>query len=127
MFITDLECKLKPLLKELRPIAADYNALGIQLGILPDKIKEFETETCGQDVNRYLHEVLYRWLQEGDCKLDTLVNGLMEISHRRLAEKLKEDYKGTFVCLGCWYMWSVNHLHMQKKNCPIDARLHYLK
>ena len=26
--------------------------------------------------------------------LDTLVDGLIEISHRRLADKLKEDYKG---------------------------------
>ena len=94
LLATGLECKLKPLLKELRPIAAEYHALGIQLGILPNKLKEFETEAAGQDVKRYLREVLHRWLQEGDCKLDTLVDGLIEISHKRLAEKLKKDYKG---------------------------------
>ena len=91
----DLECKPKPLLKELRPVAANYHGLGIQLGISPAKIREFEAEASGQDVQRFLREVLDRWLG-GDPQLGVLVDGLIEIGNRRLAEKVEVDYQGRF-------------------------------
>ena len=95
----DLECKPKPLLKELRPVAAKYHGLGIQLGISPAKIREFEAEASGQDVQRFLREVLDRWLG-GDPQLGVLVDGLIEIGNRRLAEKVEVDYQGRFsTCL----------------------------
>jgi len=77
----------------LKPIAAKYHALGVQLGLTPAKIREFETEAYDQGVKLYLEQVLHRWL-DGDPQLDLLVEALIEIDNRRLAEKLKKDYAG---------------------------------
>ena len=79
----------------MKPIAAKYHALGVQLGLTPAKIREFETEAYGQGDKLYLEQVLHRWL-DGDPQMDLLVEALIEIDNRRLAEKLKEDYAGRF-------------------------------
>ena len=91
-----LELKPNALLKHLKPIAAKYHALGVQLGLTPAKIREFETEAYGQGAKLYLEQVLHRWL-DGDPQLDLLVEALIEIDNRRLAEKLKKDYAGRFL------------------------------
>ena len=92
---TGLACKPKRLLNLLKPVAASYQALGVQLGVSLDKIKEFEAESSGQDVRRYLREVLERWLGN-DPQLDLLVDALTEIGHKRLADTLETAYDGRF-------------------------------
>jgi len=44
-------------------------------------------------VKRFLREVLGQWL-ENDPQLDLLVEALIEIGNRRLAEKLETAYDG---------------------------------
>ena len=46
-------------------------------------------------MQRFLREVLDRWLG-GDPQLGVLVDGLIEIGNRRLAEKVEVDYQGRF-------------------------------
>ena len=46
-------------------------------------------------MKRFLREVLGQWL-ENDPQLDLLVEALIEIGNRRLAEKLETAYDGRF-------------------------------
>ena len=46
-------------------------------------------------MQRFLREVLDRWLG-GDPQLGVLVDGLIEIGNRRLAERVEVDYQGRF-------------------------------
>ena len=85
------------LLNVLKQVTPHYQSLGIQLGISLDKIKEFERNSAGRrTVQDCFEEMLGLWLREGDCKLDTLVKGLVQIDQRRLAGCLKERYRGKF-------------------------------
>ena len=96
MSATDLNSpkKLKLVMQELRKVAAQYHAVGIQLSIAPGVIREFEVEAGGHDVKQYLRDVIIQWLGNGDQSPDILVKSLKEIGYRRLAEKLEKDYKG---------------------------------
>ena len=75
---TDLNSpkKLKLVMQELRKVAAQYHAVGIQLSIAPGTIREFEVEAGGHDVKQYLHEVIVHWLGSCDPSPDTLVKSL---------------------------------------------------
>ena len=46
-------------------------------------------------MQQFLREVLDRWLG-GDPQLGVLVDGLIEIGNRRLAERVEVDYQGRF-------------------------------
>jgi len=78
---TDLACNPKRLLRELRPVAAKYQALGVQLGVPLAKIREFETEAGGQDVKRFLREVLGQWPLASMSQMDITRKGF-EILHQ---------------------------------------------
>ena len=85
------------LLNVLKPVTPHYQSLGIQLGISLDKINEFERNSAGRrTVEDCFEEMLGLWLREGNCKLDTLVKGLVQIDQRKLANRLKEKYRGKF-------------------------------
>ena len=88
------EKQKKRLLNFLKPVAADYHRLGVQLCISPDKLQELEGQYGGQKVMVYLSRVLSWWLNQGDRDLKTLVGGLRQIDHGVLAAKLETDYKG---------------------------------
>lgn len=88
------EKRKKRLLNLLKPVAADYDGLGVQLCISHDKLRELEGQYGGQKVKVYLSRVLSWWLNQGDRDLDTLVEGLKQIDRKVLATKLESDYKG---------------------------------
>ena len=93
---TDKPFKQKPLLNALNPVTAQWRSFGIQLGVDPDKLKEFEDFT--RNVKYYLSETLQIWLKQNDPPptVQDLLDALRSpvLSNPRLAKKLEEKYKG---------------------------------
>lgn len=78
-------------MKELAKVKWQWRTLGIQLGVDPKKVKEFEDYT--QDAKYYLHKTLQFWLEFDYLPtvqdlLDALLN------HHSLADELEKKYKG---------------------------------
>ena len=86
------------LIGELQSCRPKYFQLGVQLGIKPDVIKEWEKNTDNHDCQRCLIEVLSEWLKsryaEENCWLENLEKALNYIRQTRLAEELRRKYKG---------------------------------
>lgn len=91
--------KLGVLINELSKITAEWHAFGIQLGVDPSKLKEFERYSC--DVKRHLTEMLQLWLrQDPPPAIPDLLDALRgpSLNYRRLAGNLERKYKGKHRC-----------------------------
>ena len=80
----------------LTPVTAQWSSFGIQLGVDPNKLKEFEDFT--RNVKYYLSETLQIWLAQKDPPptVQDLLDALRSpvLSNHVLAKKLEKKYKG---------------------------------
>ena len=80
----------------LTPVTAQWQSFGIQLGVDPNKLKEFEDFT--RNVKYYLSETLQIWLKQNDPPptIQDLLDALRSpvLSNNTLAKKLEKKYKG---------------------------------
>jgi len=87
--------KLGVLINELSTITAEWHAFGIQLGVDPSKLKEFERYSC--DVKRHLTEMLQLWLKQAPPPtIPDLLCALRSpsLKYCRLADKLESNSQG---------------------------------
>ena len=88
---------LKPadLLDVLQPVAAEWYAFGIQLGVDHNKLKQFTA--YDSFVKRYLEIVLERWLEKKTPQtIQDIITALRKpsLQNNALAIKLENNYKG---------------------------------
>ena len=91
----------------LTPVTAQWQSFGIQLGVDPNKLKEFEDFT--RNVKYYLSETLQIWLKQNDPPptVQHLLDALRSpvLSNNTLANKLEKKYKGN--CMLTQHAWLV--------------------
>ena len=99
--LKDETLDLKHLISRLNPVTAQWHAIGIQLGVDPNRLAQFQAYTAG-DVNLCLSEVIKLW-RESDPppKTQHLIDALRDLSRNVLANKLEKDYKGKCECTWC--------------------------
>lgn len=84
----------------LRPIAANWHAFGIQLGVPHATLATFTT--FNSFVRRYLEIVLERWLdKDPPPTIQDIITALRREDNNRLANKLEEKYQGNQVLTTC--------------------------
>ena len=88
--------KLGYLLEVLDPITSEWHSFGIQLGVNPNKLQEFEAYKTSH-VRDYLREMLECWLQKStSATMQDILNALRKpvLGEVRLSKQLEEKYKG---------------------------------
>ena len=86
---------LSLLMKELAKVKWQWRTLGIQLGVDPKKVKEFEDYT--EDVKYFLCKTLQFWLEFNYLPtIQDLLDALRSpvLNHHSLADELEKKYKG---------------------------------
>ena len=69
--------------------------LGLGLGIKNDILKKIESERTGNNVENCLLDLLVFWLSSGNATVEILVDALVKVNMRVLADKIKKKYAGT--------------------------------
>ena len=70
--------------------------LGLGLGIKPDILKKIETDRTGNSVEDCLIDLLLFWLNSGNASVKNLVDALIKVNMRVLADKIQKKYAGMY-------------------------------
>ena len=87
--------ELGVLQEALTEITAQWHEFGIQLGVKPSRLQQFQTYTS--NVRFYLNQMLQVWLKKDPPPtILELIAALRSpvLSHNVLADKLEKEYKG---------------------------------
>ena len=68
--------------------------LGLGLGIKSDILKRIESERTGKSVESCLFDLLVFWLNSGSASVKNLVDALVKVNMRVLADKIQKKYAG---------------------------------
>ena len=73
---------------------ASWFMLGLGLGIKADILKKIESERTGNNVENCLFDLLVFWLNSGNATVKILVDALVKVNMRVLADKIQKKYAG---------------------------------
>ena len=68
--------------------------LGLGLGMKHDVLKKIENERTGNSVENCLFDLLVFWLNSGNASVKNLVDALIKVNMRVLADKIQKKYAG---------------------------------
>lgn len=90
--------ELPYLCEKLSGCKSSWFFLGLGLGLKHDVLKRIESERTGNDVETCLLDLLALWLKSGNATVEGLVDALVKVNMRVLAEKIRKKYTGMLVC-----------------------------
>ena len=91
--------ELRVLQTLLNPVIAKWHSFGLQLGVSPDVLNQFERPAAACYVRDYLREVLERWLSKNPNpppKIQDIITvlGGPTLRNNALAQALETEYQG---------------------------------
>jgi hypothetical protein len=82
------------LCEKLSVCKSSWFLLGLGLGMKHDILKKIESERTANDVHNCLSDLLMFWLNSGNATVKILVDALVKINMRVLADKIQKKYAG---------------------------------
>ena len=82
------------LCERLNVCKSSWFMLGLGLGIKSDILKRIESERTGNSVENCLFDLLVFWLNSGNASVKNLVDALIKVNMRVLADKIQKKYAG---------------------------------
>ena len=87
------------LCERLSVCKSSWFMLGLGLGIKPDILKGIESERTGNSVENCLFALLVFWLNSGNASVKNLIDTLVKVNMRVLADKIQKKYAGMVITL----------------------------
>ena len=86
--------ELPYLCEKLSVCKSSWFLLGLGLGIKHDILKKIESERTGNNVENCLRDLLVFWLNSSNATVKVLVDALVKVNMRVLADKIQKKYAG---------------------------------
>ena len=86
--------ELPYLCERLSVCKSSWFMLGLGLGMKHDVLKKIENERTGNSVENCLFDLLVFWLNSGNASVKNLVDALIKVNMRVLADKIQKKYAG---------------------------------
>ena len=89
---TGVLLELPYLCERLSGCKSSWFFLGLGLGLKHDDLKKFESDRTSNSVEKCLLDLLMFWLKSGNATVEVLVDALVKVNLRVLADKIQRKY-----------------------------------